>query len=67
MAGGLDHLHGSPVAFETDFGWALAGEVQPCVPCLYVTSHHVAFESGDDLLRRFWEIEQQHSIYLMGR
>ena len=50
---------GSPVAFETDFRWVLAGEVQPCVPCLYVTSHHVALESGDDLLRRFWEIEQQ--------
>ena len=57
MAGGLDHLVHQSHLRPT--GWVLAGEVQPCVPCLYVTSHHVALESGDDLLRRFWEIEQQ--------
>ena len=50
---------GSPVAFETEFGWVLAGEVKPFVPCYHISSHHVALESGDDLLRRFWEIEQQ--------
>ncbi len=33
---------GSPVAFETGFGWVLAGEVKPSVPCYHISSHHVA-------------------------
>ena len=47
---------GAPVVFETVFGWVLAGEVKPSVPCFHVTSCHATLESGDDLLRSFWEI-----------
>ena len=50
---------GSPAAFETEFGWVLAGEINPSVPCNHIASHHVFLETGDDLLRKFWEIEQQ--------
>ena len=49
---------GSPVAFETEFGWVLAGETNSCVPSEHITSYHVALATGDDILRRFWEIEQ---------
>lgn len=42
---------GSPSAFETKFGWAQAGPN-------HVASHHASFIAGDDLLRRFWEIEE---------
>lgn len=51
---------GSPVAFETEFGWVLAGEVDSsAVPHSHITSHHVMVEGGDDILRKFWEVEQQ--------
>ena len=47
---------GSPVAFQTEFGWVLAGETNSHVPEL-MTAHHVSVETGDDILRKFWEIE----------
>lgn len=50
---------GTPVAFETQFGWVLAGRTGSHVYShLSVTSHHVSVTSGDDLLRKFWEIEE---------
>ena len=48
---------GSPNAFETEFGWVLAGCLDETNPDL-VTTHHVSVAS-DDLLRRFWEIEER--------
>ena len=49
---------GSPMAFETQFGWVLAGEVDTSMVCEnHVTSHHVTINSGDDILRQFWEVE----------
>lgn len=45
---------GSPVAFETQFGWVLAGEVDSVARENHITSHHVVVKSGDDLLRQFW-------------
>lgn len=50
---------GSPSAFETEFGWILAGETNTCTSHLSVTAHHVSIVTGDDLLRKFWEIEEQ--------
>ena len=51
---------GSPIAMETDFGWVLAGGIDTSATQeKLITSHHVCVESGDDLLRKFWEIEQQ--------
>lgn len=51
---------GSPIAVETVLGWVLCGgnttsrgEVN-----LHITSHHASTVCSDDLLRRFWEIEE---------
>ena len=49
---------GTPVAFETVFGWVLAGAADQSTPGAIVTSHHSSVTTGDDLLRRFWEIEE---------
>lgn len=50
---------GSPVAFETQFGWVLAGEVDTSASGKQISSHHVVMQSGDDILRQFWEVEHQ--------
>ena len=49
----------SPVAFETIFGWVLAGKTDKLqVLHSQVSTHHVTVTSGDDILRQFWEIEE---------
>ena len=50
---------GSPIAFETHFGWVLAGNTNSCSSTPVIAAHHVAFLTGDDLLRHFWEIEEK--------
>ena len=49
---------GTPSAFETGFGWVLTGRLDTSTSSCHVASHHVLLSSGDDLLRRFWEIEK---------
>ncbi len=50
---------GTPTAFETKFGWVLAGRAGTSTsPPRIAASHHVAVASGDDILRSFWEIEE---------
>ncbi len=49
---------GTPVAFETKFGWVLTGRTDNIKISSSATSHHVATLYGDDLLRKFWEIEE---------
>ena len=51
-------IPGSPIAFETQFGWVLAGSTSFGAPTQVVTTHHAMLLSGDDLLRRFWEVER---------
>ena len=46
---------GAPVAFETIFGWVLAGSG---ASCYHITSHHASLLPGDVLLQRFWETEE---------
>ena len=48
---------GSPNALKTEFGWVLAGRLDE-TNLTYVTTHHVSVASND-LLRRFWELEEQ--------
>lgn len=48
---------GSPTAFETHFGWVLAGSVEGRTASPHLVSCHVTLPSCDDVLRRFWEIE----------
>ena len=40
------------------FGWILAGSTHSCSPSDQVATHHASCVSGDELLRKFWEIEE---------
>ena len=48
--------YGSPTAIETTFGWVLTGAVGTGSQA-QVVSHHVSVLCGDELLRKFWEVE----------
>lgn len=48
----------APVAFETEFGWVLAGNTGTSHSPDEVTSCHVLHYSSDDLIRKFWETEE---------
>ena len=53
---------GCPSAFETDFGWVLAGGASICASNISITSHHASVViTGDQILQRFWEIEEPPS------
>ena len=41
----------------------LAGEASPAATPSPLLSHHTTVDTGDELLRKFWEIEQQPSEY----
>ena len=63
-AGGTVHpTH--PTAFETDLGWVLcgtAGSASPSVQAnVHVTAFNVSVMSCDDVLRKFWELEEAPS------
>ena len=50
---------GTPSAFRTAFGWVLAGAVNTEQPSLErVTACCTSLLQGDDLMRKFWEIEE---------
>lgn len=51
-------IPGSPVAFETQFGWVLAGSTGVSALTQVATTHHATLLTGDDLLRSFWEVER---------
>ena len=44
---------GTPVAFETLFGWVLAGSTQSFSPDVNVTTCHVSCATGNEILRKF--------------
>ena len=48
---------GTLTALETHFGWVLAGSVEGSAINLQLVSCHMTLPSCDDVLRRFWEIE----------
>ena len=48
---------GLPTALETVFGWVLAGNAASLSSFNHV-SHHATLLSVDDLLRKFWEVEE---------
>ena len=50
-------LPGTPVAFETCFSWVLAGSTEALSPIEQIAPHHVSCYIGDDILCKFWEIE----------
>lgn len=49
---------GSPVALETTFGWVLAGDTTSSVAAHHVVAHHVSILSENDILYKFWELEE---------
>ena len=51
---------GSPTGLETCFGWVLAGSVKNQQGLPHIISNHVSVHavSGDELLQKFWEIEE---------
>ena len=48
----------SPIAFETHFDWILDGSTLSCSPSEQVTTHYTLCVSGDELLRKFWEVQE---------
>ena len=49
----------TPTAFETQFGWVLTGRTNASSANNHaVASHHTTIVSGDDLIRKFWETEE---------
>ena len=51
---------GTPIAFETHFGWVLADETLSHIPH-HVAVHHAVVLTGDDLLQKFWETEEKQT------
>jgi hypothetical protein len=55
-------LSGTPTAFETEFGWVLYGSTGSTTSSaqanLHITTFHTSVVSEDDILRKFWEIEE---------
>ena len=52
---------GTPTTLETRFGWVLTGKTQArshSASHTSVASHHATTASSDDILRMFWEIEE---------
>ena len=56
----------SPIAFETDFGWVLAGTASPsAVSHATIIINHVSVNESNDtneILWKFWEIEKSFSV-----
>ena len=49
----------TPTAFETQFGWVLAGRTSAHLTNRFpVAANHCIHNSDDDFLRQFWEIEE---------
>ena len=52
---------GTPTALETRFGWVLTGRTQTqyrSASYVSIAFQHTAVATGDDLLRMFWEVEE---------
>ena len=49
----------TPTALNTEFGWVLAGHTGPQSDIQLVSTHLTSIMTGDDILRRFWEVEEK--------
>ena len=45
---------GTPITFETCFGWVFTGSTEFCSLVPQVTTYHVLCVTGDVILRKFW-------------
>ena len=50
---------GTPSVFETVFGWVLSGRTDCTLSAPHVATRLVLAESGNDVLHKFWELEEQ--------
>ena len=50
---------GSPAAFETEFGWVLAGEPNLLSSPVSIASCYSTLTTNDRMLQQFWETEEQ--------
>jgi len=57
---------GSPTAFETDLGWVICGNTGSTSPSaqanVHITTFHTSVMSSDDVLQKFWELEESPSV-----
>ena len=51
--------HNTPTALNTEFAWVLAGSAGAQTDAQPVSTRFTSVVTGDDLLRRFWEIEEK--------
>ena len=66
LNGRLFGLLGSPAALETDLGWVLAGGAGAGHSTANsISSNHISILTGDDLLRKFWEIDGPRQYPMM--
>ena len=53
-------------AFETDLGWVICGNTGSTSPSaqanVHITTFHTSVMSSDDVLRKFWELEESPSV-----
>ena len=52
---------GSPSAMETEFGWVLCESIEAqhkFLTCTNVVTHHATVTTTDDILCKFWELEE---------
>ena len=49
----------SSTPLRTEFGWVLAGNTGSQLDSPLVTIHLIDVHSGDDLLHKFWELEEK--------
>lgn len=51
---------GSPVTFQTQYGWVLAGSASSGIfPISSIATHRVTVTSDNDIFHKFWEIEEK--------
>ena len=58
MHGQRTGIPGSPIAFKTSLGWVLAGKPGHQIVSNHAIALHTSVLSGDDVLQKFWEIEE---------
>lgn len=63
--GRLYGLYNSPTTISTEFGWVLAGNIGHPTEASTVTTHVASVLTGDDILQRFWNLEEKTVAHSM--
>jgi len=69
MAGGLELQELQLLSKQ--FGWVLAGRINPSISTRHITVHHASLLTDDDIICQFWKIEEkptsEHALTLEER